>query len=184
VYRCINISRQQYVRLAEFRYQLRRFLHISQEAAERAAVHPQQHQLLLVLAGRPKDAEVTVTTAAERMFLRHNSAVELVDRCVDQGLIARHEDGADRRRSLLRLTTRGEELLQLLAPYHLRELEEFGPKLIEALSGIAPRDRSTGGARTDGMSGVRTERMRAGEEALSRARRRKKHDTESGAEFE
>ena len=52
--------------------------------------------------------------------------VELVDRCVDQGLVTRYEDAADRRRSLLRITAHGEELLQRVAPYHLRELEEFG----------------------------------------------------------
>jgi DNA-binding MarR family transcriptional regulator len=103
---------------------------------QRAAIHPQQHELLLVLAGQPKDAEVTM--AAERMFLRHNSTVELVDRCVKQGPVTRLEDPMDRRRSTLRLNARGEELLQVMAPYHLRELEEFGPKLIDVLSGIAP----------------------------------------------
>lgn len=102
--------------MAEFRYQLRKFLHFSQEAAQRAAIHPQQHELLLVLAGQTKDAEVTVTMAAERMFLRHNSTVELVDRCVNQGLVTRLEDPMDRRRSILRLNARGEELLQVLAP--------------------------------------------------------------------
>jgi DNA-binding MarR family transcriptional regulator len=184
VYRCIKISRQQYVRLAEFRYQLRRFLHFGQEAAERAAIHPQQHQLLLVLAGQPKNAEVTVTTAAKRMFLRHNSAVELVDRCVDQGLVTRHQDAVDRRRSLLQLTARGEELLQALAPYHLQELEDFGPKLIEVLSRIVPRYERRGGGRMGGRSGVRTERSCAGEEALSRARRRKKQNTARETDFE
>jgi DNA-binding MarR family transcriptional regulator len=183
VYRCINISREQYVRLAEFRYRLRRYLHFSQEAAQRAAVHPQQHELLLVLAGQPKEAEVTVTTLAERLFLRHNSTVELVDRCVNLGLVTRREDAMDRRRSLLRLTARGQELLQLLAPYHLRELEEFGPKLIETLSSIAARDQG-GEASSNGRRGVQTEEPGSRQEALSPMRRRVKQDAKGGTDLE
>jgi DNA-binding MarR family transcriptional regulator len=184
VYRCNKVSGQQYVRLAEFRYHLRRFLHFSQEAAQRAAVHPQQYELLLVLAGQPKNAEVTVTTVAERMFLRHNSTVELVDRCVNLGLVTRLEDSTDRRRSLLRLTARGEKLLQMLAPYHLRELEELGPKLIDVLSGIAPRDYGTDGASSDGIRGAETAPSPAREEAVNRSPRRKKQDAESGIDLE
>jgi DNA-binding MarR family transcriptional regulator len=182
VYRYIKISPEQYIRLAEFRYRLRRFLHFSQEAAQRAAVHPQQHELLLVLAGQREEAEVTVTTVAERLFLRHNSTVELVDRCVNLGLVTRREDAMDRRRSLLRLTARGEELLQLLAPYHLRELEEFGPRLIEALSSIAARDQ--GEAISNGRRGVQSEGPGSRQEAFSPTRRRVKKDTEGGTDLE
>jgi DNA-binding MarR family transcriptional regulator len=131
-----RVTAEQYASLAEFRYQLRRFLHFSQDAAERAALHPQQHQLLLVLAGQPEDAIVSVALVAERLLLRHNSAVELVNRCVEQGLVTRREDGADRRRSLLGLTNQGKQVLQSLSVAHLQEFEELGPRLIEVLSGI------------------------------------------------
>lgn len=171
------------MRLAEFRYHLRRFLHFSQEAAQRAAVHPQQYELLLVLAGQPKKSEVTVTTVAERMFLRHNSTVELVDRCVNLGLVARVEDSMDRRRSLLRLTPRGEKLLQMLAPYHVRELEELGPKLIDVLAGIAHRDHRAGEASSDGSSEGEMAPPSASEETLVRSPRRKRQDAESGTDL-
>lgn len=184
MYRCNKVSGQQYVRLAEFRYHLRRFLHFSQEAAQRAAVHPQQYELLLVLAGQPKNAEVTVTMVAERMFLRHNSTVELVDRCVNLGLVTRLEDSTDRRRSLLHLTARGEKLLQMLAPYHVRELEELGPKLIDVLSGIALHDHPTGAASSNGSSEGETAPPPASEEALIRSPRRKRQDAEIGTDLE
>ena len=39
--------------LAEFRYELRRFHHFSEAAAREADLEPQQHQLLLQVAGAP-----------------------------------------------------------------------------------------------------------------------------------
>ena len=72
--------------LAEFRYELRRFLHFSECAALDAGLQPQQHQLLLQVAGAPQDTAVTISYAAERLGLKHNSAVELVDRSEREGL--------------------------------------------------------------------------------------------------
>ena len=80
--------------LADFRYELRRFLHFSEGAAEQAGIHPQQHQLLLQVAGAPEGAVVTIAYAAERLGLRHNSAVELVDRSEHEGLLTRTVDEA------------------------------------------------------------------------------------------
>ena len=66
--------------LAEFRYQIRRFLYFSEEAARRAGIEPQQHQLLLAIKGLPTALRPTIRTLAERMQLQHHSAVELIDR--------------------------------------------------------------------------------------------------------
>lgn len=129
-----------YFRLSEFRFQVRRFLHASQTAATEAHLHPQQHQLLLTILGMPEGESPTIINVARHMFLRHNSAVELVDRCIKQGLLLRHEDPDDRRRILLEVTKAGEEIMQQLSEVHLREIEVQGPELIRALQNVlAPR---------------------------------------------
>src|SRR5260370_7765435 len=78
--------------LAEFRYELRRFLQFSENCAAEAGLHPQQHQLLLQLAGAPDEVETTVSYAAERLGLRHHTVVELSKRCEEAGLIHRTHD--------------------------------------------------------------------------------------------
>jgi DNA-binding MarR family transcriptional regulator len=124
-------------RLAEFRYRLRQFLHFSEQAAASAALQPQQHQLLLQVAGAPAGTLPTIAYAAERLGLRHNSVVELANRSVDEGLLERTSDEADARRVLLRVTARGTRVLHKLAAHHRSELEVMGPALIEALTAIA-----------------------------------------------
>jgi DNA-binding MarR family transcriptional regulator len=128
-------------RLAEFRYRLRSFLQFSEQAAHAAGLQPQQHQLLLQLAGAPPDAVPTIAYAAERLGLRHNSVVELVNRSVEEGLLERASDDSDARRVLLRITARGAGLLQKLATHHRSELEVMGPALIEALTRIEHFDQ-------------------------------------------
>ena len=120
-------------RLAEFRFQLRRFLHFSNEAAEQAGLRNQQYQMLQCVGGMPDGVSPTIANVAARMLLKHNSAVELVDRTIDQGLMRRTSDPFDHRRILLRLTAEGERLLASLAEFHLQELEQSGPELVRAL---------------------------------------------------
>jgi DNA-binding MarR family transcriptional regulator len=122
--------------LAEFRYQLRCFLHFSECAALEAGLQPKQHQLLLQVAGAPGAAEVTIAYAAERLGIKHNSAVELVDRSECEGLLTRTHDPADGRRAILRVTRKGEQILGRLAGDHARELSELAPRLAEALEHI------------------------------------------------
>ena len=120
--------------LAEFRYQLRRFLLFSETRAAEAGLHPQQHQLLLQLAGAPSGTETTVSYAAERLGLRHHTVVELSKRCEDAGLIERNQDENDRRRIQLQVTEKGARVLRALSDDHARELYELAPKLIKSLS--------------------------------------------------
>ncbi|MDQ1693204.1 MAG: hypothetical protein QOH85_739 [Acidobacteriaceae bacterium] len=124
-------------RLAEFRYRLRGFLHFSEQAATAAGLQPQQHQLLLQIAGAPAGAVPTIAYAAERLGLRHNSVVELANRSEDEGLLERTSDEVDARRVLLRVTPRGNRVLHKLAAHHRSELEIMGPALIEVLTAIA-----------------------------------------------
>jgi DNA-binding MarR family transcriptional regulator len=123
-------------RLAEFRFRLRTFVQFSEQAAHAAGLQPQQHQLLLQIAGAPADALPTIAYAAERLGLRHNSVVELANRSEEEDLLERTSDEADARRVLLRVTSRGARLLHKLAAHHRSELEVMGPALIEALTRI------------------------------------------------
>jgi DNA-binding MarR family transcriptional regulator len=123
--------------LAEFRFELRCFLHFSETAAQETGLHPQQHQLLLQVAGAPADTTVTIAYAAKRLGLKHNSAVELVDRSEREGLLARTVDATDKRRAILRLMHKGKLILGRLAGGHSRELNELGPRLAKTLKNIS-----------------------------------------------
>src|ERR1700722_1867399 len=129
--------------LAEFRYELRRFLQFSESCAAEAGLHPQQHQLLLQLAGAPDEVETTVSYAAERLGLRHHTVVELSKRCEEAGLIHRNQDLNDRRRIQLQVTAKGHRILRVLSEDHERELYELGPRLTRALSLICRPDKHT-----------------------------------------
>ena len=137
-------------RLAEFRYRLRCFLHVSQAAAEEMGLRNQQYQLLQCVGAMPEGVAPTIANVAARMLLKHNSAVELVDRSVEQGLLRRSGDAADHRRILLRVTRQGERILASLAEFHTRELEQSGPELVRALNQILRGRGSARGRRTVG----------------------------------
>jgi DNA-binding MarR family transcriptional regulator len=119
--------------LADFRFELRRFLQFSEAASVQAGLQPQQHQLLLQVAGAAEGTAVTIAYAAQRLGLKHNSTVELVDRSQREDLIERTADKDDRRRALLRLTRKGRNVLQKLSGEHARELNEMAPRLVRSL---------------------------------------------------
>ena len=131
----------EYQALAEFRYQIRRFLHFSEAAARASEIEPQHHQFLLAVKGYsgPSEEGPTIGYLAERMQVRHHSAVELIDRMVSHGLISREVCEHDRRQVLIRLTRAGERILSKLSVEHLRELRESGPALVNALDSILAR---------------------------------------------
>lgn len=128
-----EISAQEYRALAEFRYQLRRFLRFSEEVSRTVGLVPQQHQLLLALKGLPADRTPTVGELAERLQIQHHSTVELIDRMVERDLLERTRDGADQRRVIIRLTQHGEDVLRDLSLLHQEELRTNGPDLVRAL---------------------------------------------------
>jgi DNA-binding MarR family transcriptional regulator len=134
-----RISDTDYHALAEFRYQIRRFLHFSEQAVRAAGIEPQQHQLLLALRGQP-NAQAGIGLLAERLQIQHHSAVELVDRLVDRGLASRSRAPADRRQVLVHLTAHGAGELEKLAKCHLEELRNNGPALVEALEAVIRRN--------------------------------------------
>jgi DNA-binding MarR family transcriptional regulator len=132
-----------YSALADFRYEIRRFLNFSETAARAAGIEPHQHQALLAIKGLPARQIATVGVLAERLQIRHHSAVELTHRLETKGLILRSRGQADRREVLLRLTLRGQKLLQELTLSHRTELRLAGPKLVSALESAMARERRT-----------------------------------------
>jgi DNA-binding MarR family transcriptional regulator len=124
--------------LHEFRYQIGRFLHFSEQAARSEGLEPRQHQLMLAVRAAAS-GEPTVGEVAERLFIRHHSAVELADRLVERGLAERVREGPDRRQVRLRLTAQGEEKLHCLSDVHRDELRSAGPLLAEALKQVLAR---------------------------------------------
>jgi DNA-binding MarR family transcriptional regulator len=122
--------------LAEFRFQLRKFLSFSEVASERYGIGAQQYQLMQVIAAMPEGQMATITYLADRMILRHNSTVELVDRAERSGLVRRETDERDLRRSIIQLTAQGRQLLDRLVQEHLSELAPRADNLIEALRNL------------------------------------------------
>ena len=131
-----DLRPDQYRALAELRYQIRRFVHFSEQAARAAGIEPQQHQLLLAIRGHPSGQEPTVGELAERLHLQHHSTVELVDRAEAQGLVRRRRGEADRRQVFVGLAPRGEALLHQLSLEHHAELRSSGPMLARALAAL------------------------------------------------
>lgn len=130
-----GLNQREYRRLSEFRYLIRCFLEFSEDAAARAGLTSRQHQALLAIKGIAEKAIPTVGYLAERLRVRHHSAVELVDRLVEAGLIIREHDADDRRRVRLKLTDTAEALLRRLSASHLDELHRIRPALLELLGG-------------------------------------------------
>lgn len=123
----------EYIALAEFRYQLRRFLRHMEEQCREMGVNPQQYQLVLAVKGLPRDQAPTIGRLAERMQLNHNSMVELVDRCERSGLLRRDRSARDRRLVTLTITAEGESLLRKLGSAARDQLRGARPALIEAV---------------------------------------------------
>lgn len=117
-----ELSKADYEALAAFRYALRRFLHLTEEAARAAGITPQQHQLLLAVRGRPGRDWASVGELAEALQIRHHTAVGLVDRGEELGLVSREPDPSDRRQVRVVLTEPGMRILERLSVRNRREL--------------------------------------------------------------
>ena len=132
-----RVNKAEFETLAAFRYALRRFLHFSEEAAHSAGITPQQYQALLAIKGFPGREKVTVGELAERLQLRHHSAVGLVDRLVTERLALRVASELDRRRVVIQLTERGQSIVEEIASAHRSQLKEVGPEISALLSRLA-----------------------------------------------
>lgn len=138
-----KLSRPEYKALAEFRYQIRKYLRYMEEKARGRGYHPQQYQLLLAIEGLPDGTTPTIKTLAERMQLNHNSTVELVDRCEKRGLLRRTHEGINRREVTVAATPAGIRMMEDQANASRSELREIGPVLFASLQRLmeeAPLD--------------------------------------------
>jgi len=125
-----------YRALAELRYQVRLFLSFSERAARAAGLEPQQHQLLLAIKGLPEGVRPTIKTLAERLCVKHHTAVALTDQVEARALVRRDRSSTDRREVLLTLTPKGERILQGLSVLHREQLRGVGRHLVDTLSEI------------------------------------------------
>jgi len=147
-----SLNDAEYMALAEFRFQIRKYLRFMEEKARAAGQNPQQYQLILAVKGLPRGSSPTIGVLAERMQLNHNSMVELVDRCEQRGLLRRSRSGGDRRQVELVVTAEGEDFLRGLASAGREELRTSGPILAKAIHHLISHDA---GGKKAGPGGLR-----------------------------
>src|SRR3989441_5564927 len=131
-----EITTAEYRALAELRYLIRKFVGEGDAAARAAGLEPQQYLLLLALRGLPEGVEATIRTLADRLALKHHSAVELVDRLEAHAYVRRSRSRDDRRRVLVALLPKGEKLLEQVARDRIGELRASGVALVKAISAL------------------------------------------------
>jgi DNA-binding MarR family transcriptional regulator len=117
--------------LARFRYTLRKFLGFSERAARSHGVTPQQHQLMLGVAGFTGTGRATVSELAEFLQERHHAVSELIGRSVKRGLLYKAADPADRRVVFVMLTRKGAGILSKLSALHAKELAQLRRGLLQ-----------------------------------------------------
>lgn len=130
------LTEKQWRTLLSFRVALRGFLDWSEGEAARVGLTAAQHQLLVAIRGHPGKEDPTITDVAGYLFVRHHSAIGLVERAEALGLVERYRDPDDQRLVRLALTPVGHERVNALAPAHLEELKRLAP-LLDALVAVA-----------------------------------------------
>src|SRR5213594_798613 len=131
-----EITTEEYQALAELRYLIRKFVGEGDAVARAAGLEPQQYLLLLAIRGLPEGEEATIQALADRLALKHHSAVELIDRLEAHGYVRRSRSRDDRRRVLVTLLPRGEKLLEQVARDRIGELRASGAALVKAISAL------------------------------------------------
>src|ERR1039457_1324762 len=139
-----KLSLSDYQALAEFRYQIRKFLRFSEQAVRAAGMEVGQYQLMLAIKGMPDGVRPRIRELANRMHVQHHSAVELINRLESGGYVQRARAQDDRREVLLALTPKGERVLGELALHHPDELRSAAPSLAAALRRLMPGDTKAG----------------------------------------
>ena len=140
------ISDRDYRRLLDLRTRLGGFLHWSEEQAREVGLTAAQHQLLLAIRGHPDLRGPTVGQVADYLFLRHHSAVGLIDRADSAGIVTRRPDRDDQRVVRVACTRRGQLALQRLSALHLEELSRLAPHLQPLLDGLPISQTDHGGS--------------------------------------
>lgn len=134
-----KLKTEDYAKLAAFRHALRSFLRFSEEAAAAMGLTSQHYQAMLILRGWPGPGAPSINDLSRELLIKHNSAVGLVDRLVDVGIVKRERSSADGRMVELHLTDAGRDVLAALAEVHRRELEQVGPLLSKFFRELSKR---------------------------------------------
>ena len=144
------LSRSEYEMLAAFRYSLRQFLSFSEKAAQGVGLTQQQYQALLVVRAHAGPGLITISDLAAQMLIKHHSAVGMVNRLEQQGMVRREPLADDGRKVGIRLTPTGQRVFDRLASSHRGELRRIGPDLVRFMSFFAreagERSRANRGA--------------------------------------
>ena len=140
-----KISSAEFRALAELRYRIRLFLRESDAAARTVGLEPQQYLMLLAIRGLPEDSSAKIQTLADRLALRHHSAVELVDRLEQRGYVRRTRSREDRRQVLVSLLPKGQKALERVVQQRISELRNNGRELVRAIDALLRDGRSRNG---------------------------------------
>jgi len=144
-----RLTLSDYQALAEFRYQIRKFLHFSEGAVHTAGLERGQYQMMLAIKGMPEGVRPRIRELADRMQIQHHSAVELINRLEARGYVRRERAQDDRREVLLQLTPKGEKVLAELALHHHEQLRSAAPSLVSALRRVTRGGRESAHKRAD-----------------------------------
>lgn len=139
----VPLSDVEYRALAELRCRIRHFIQEGDAAARRSNLEPQQYLMLLAIRGLPLSTEATIRMLAERLALKHHSAVELVDRLERHGLVRRIRNAQDRREVRVSLSPRGAKLLEQVARQRIGELRASGAALADAINTLVQRKQTS-----------------------------------------
>lgn len=116
------MAKRDFEMLADFRYQIRKFLRFSEQVTRKAGITPLQYLMLLNIKGYPGREWATIGEIAERLQAQHHGVVALVSRCEKMGFVERRRSTEDRRRIEVRLLAKGEEYVERLANAHRVQL--------------------------------------------------------------
>jgi DNA-binding MarR family transcriptional regulator len=139
-----KVTANEYRALAELRYRIRQFLREGDRTAYAQGLEPQQYQMLLAIRGMDDGELATIGTLAERLAIKHHSAVELIDRLEKRGYVKRVRDKDDRRQVHVLLLGRGEKALAAVVEERISELRTTGAALVGTLQSLLKRSRSVG----------------------------------------
>ena len=133
----MRLSDEDYRALGEFRHAMRVFLAFNAEGARAQGVTSQQHQALLAIRSHQGEEALAIGELADSLLIKNHSAIGLVSRLVERGLVTRMESGRDRRRVLVNLTPAGAEALEIISIRNLGQLSRTS----EILGGILETTR-------------------------------------------
>ncbi len=147
-----TLTEADFAELANFRATLRQLVRQTELEAQKFGLTPQHYHLMLAIKGFPGREWANISELAERLQIRHNAVIQLIQRAVARGLVVRRPGGelgagTDRRTVHVSLTAEGEHALNILVAA-LRDERQRVRDAVEELTrdGKANSDDSTAAA--------------------------------------